>query len=245
MKFIRMLPRYIVTRAGYEIIKKRKKLPIEARFGLDVLGPLVDRLVEQRGPKELFLLQIGANDGEQEDAVRPILERHEIPALLCEPISDAFPRLQTAYREFHHVQLLQCAIGATTGTLRLFKIEAGATKENSSVIASFDRQHVEMFCRIWDVPYSNITFETVPQLSVNGLLEKVGRRSVDIAAVDTEGMDHLICDQLLDLESPPTIIHFEYANSPLESIKRLWGIHLLISADNSLHSKDRSYIMQV
>jgi hypothetical protein len=32
--------------------------------------------------------------------------------------------------------------------------------------------------------------------------------------MDSKGMDHIICNELLDLDQPPEIIHFEYALSP-------------------------------
>ena len=34
-------------------------------------------------------------------------------------------------------------------------------------------------------------------------------------------MDHEICLQLLELDSPPSIIQFEYTNSPIESMNAL------------------------
>jgi hypothetical protein len=55
-------------------------------------------------------------------------------------------------------------------------------------------------------------------MTIPTLLLKFGITSVDIAVLDMEGMDHLICPALLQLEPRPRIIQFEYTNSPREAV---------------------------
>lgn len=167
------------------------------------------------------LLQIGANNGVDEDAVRPILERHAIRTFLCEPMPDSFAKLQANYASFAHVTPLNVAVGERTGALDLFRVDPAHTTNNTELVASFDRDHVEHFRRIWNIPEGGIRVQTVPCFSIPDLIEQCGVERFDIVAVDTEGMDHLICNQLLNQPSPPDVLMFEYTSSPVRSVMQL------------------------
>jgi len=223
MRFAKQLIKGLAARAGYEIRAIRRnpsRLTPDARFGLNVLGYLAEELLTHRGASALSLLQVGANDGRDEDSVHDILERHTIPAILCEPLPDTFTRLTHTYSGFGHVRLAQCAIASYDGELELYRIAPDGRNEFSK-IASFNRAHVEQFRRRWELPAESVVSETVPCKTIRSLLAAYGRETVDIAVVDTEGMDHLICPPILELSPPPTIIQFEYCNSPIDSVKSL------------------------
>ena len=87
-----------------------------------------------------------------------------------------------------------------------------------SKISSFDRSRVQHFINLHKLPSESLVKETVPSSTVASLLKAHGRESVDIVAIDTEGMDHLVCSQVLKLNPLPEIIHFEYCNSPIQSV---------------------------
>lgn len=225
MSFAKLLIKDIVARAGYEIRqipRNPSRLTPDARFGLNILGYLAEELLARRAADELSLLEVGANDGRDEDAVHEILKRHRIPAILCEPLPDTFTRLTHTYNGFDHVQLAQCAIASYDGELKLYRIAPGGDGNDRSKIASFNRDHVEHFRRhVWEMPAESVVSEIVPCKTIQSLLAAYGRETVDIAVVDTEGMDHLICSQILELRPPPTIIQFEYCNSPSASVQSL------------------------
>jgi FkbM family methyltransferase len=224
MRFAKLLIKGLAARAGYEIRKiprNPSRLTPDARFGLNVLGYLVEELLAHRGAAALSLLEVGANDGRDEDSVHDILKRHTIPAILCEPLPDAFTRLTHTYGGFDHVQLAQCAIASYDGELELYRIAPGVGDNMLSKIASFDRDHVEYFRHFHELPAESVVSETVPCKTIRSLLAAYSRESIDIAVVDTEGMDHLICSQILELSPPPTIVQFEYCNSPIASVKSL------------------------
>ena len=223
MRFAKLLIKGLAARAGYEIRAIRRnpsRLTPDARFGLNVLGYLAEELLAHSGAAALSLLQVGANDGRDEDSVHDILERHTIPAILCEPLPDTFTRLTHTYSGFDHVRLAQCAIASYDGELELYRIAPDGGKEFSK-IASFNRDHVEQFRRRSELPAESVVSETVPCKTIRSLLAAYGRETIDIAVVDTEGMDHLICSQFLEISPPPTIIQFEYCNSPIDSVKLL------------------------
>ena len=185
----------------------------DLRFGLNVFGLVVDDYFKSHRAEDTTLLQIGANDGVQQDPVRPILVERGLRAILVEPIPEVYEQLRANYSGFAHVETVNSAIGTSDGKLKLYMLNPGSAGE-SSLIASFDEASVENFRQMWKLPREQMAAMEVPCLTVKTILAKSGLTRVNIAAVDTEGMDHLICRQLLDLDPPPEIIHFEYANCP-------------------------------
>lgn len=218
---VKSLLNQLADRTGYELRKKESRLQSEARFGIDILGYLIDDLASRRGVENIFLFQAGANDGLSEDEVCPILRKHKIQSVLCEPLPDAFANLQNTYAGCDHAKLAQCAVGSSDGELKLYRISQQFRPSESTKIASFDRQHVEHFLRVWDLPDEALTTEIVPCKTVSTILTDAQAKQIDIAVLDTEGMDDLICQQLLNLDTPPSVLKFEYVNSPIENIKML------------------------
>jgi hypothetical protein len=123
MKLVKAIIKGLIDRTGYEIRRKPTQLAPDARFGLNVLHGFVESLARRSQPGTLQLLQIGANDGKDEDVVREILLRHPISALLCEPLLDAFAQLELTYSNVSHVRLARCAVGTLDGELNLFRLD--------------------------------------------------------------------------------------------------------------------------
>jgi FkbM family methyltransferase len=221
VNFAKTFIKELIDRSGYELRRKPTRLQPDSRFGLNVLDSLVDQLVRHTEPGALRLLQIGANDGKDEDATRDILLRHSIPALLCEPLPDAFAQLKETYTGLSHVRLAQCAVGTSDGSLSMFRIDPTIGHAEATKIASFDRRHVAHFQRAWKLPPKSIICETVPCMTIPTLLSQHGLNSVDVAILDMEGMDHLVCPALLQLDPRPKIIQFEYTNSPIADVAAL------------------------
>jgi FkbM family methyltransferase len=208
---------------GYDIVRydpQRQRMRFDLRFGLNVFELVVNDFLKSRPAETITLLQIGANDGMQQDPVRPILAGHAIRAVLVEPIPEVYERLCANYAGFARVQTVNSAIGVEDGTLQLFMLNPGLAGE-SSLVTSFDKAAVENFRRLWKLEPDQMIAREVPCLTVASILARSAVDHAHIAAVDTEGMDCLICNQLLDLDAPPEIIHFEYANCPEAEVRKL------------------------
>lgn len=221
MKWAKTWVKRILAQKGYQIIRVPERLKVDARFGLEVLGYLVDDLASRSSANKLSLLQVGANDGKDEDPVFEILRRLPIPSILCEPLPDLFARLEQTYASFDYVKPVQCAIASTDGELTLYRIAASAGPQIHSKVTSFNRGHVQHFVNKHELPPESLVEEKVPSLTVGSLLNARGWNSVDIVAIDTEGMDHLVCAQALKLDPLPQIIHFEYCNSPIMKVQEI------------------------
>ena len=221
MNPLKSLAHRLLAAVGYELRRPPTKLPADARFGINVFEMVVERILTGDDPRRRCLLQVGANNGIDEDAVRPILERFPLRSFLCEPMPDSFAKLQANYASFANVTPLNVAVGERTGSLDLFRVDPKAVTNNTELVASFDRQHVEHFRKLWNIPEGGISVQTVKCFSIPDLLVQCGVDRFDIVAVDTEGMDHLICDQVLGLASPPDVLMFEYTSSPIRRVLEL------------------------
>lgn len=208
---------------GFDVVRydeSRRRLPFDLRFGLNVFDLVVRELLRSRAAESMTLLQIGANDGVQQDPVRPLLIDSGMRALLVEPLPETYRQLVVNYSGVEAVRCMNCAVGAADGEITLYALDPARAGEKS-LVASFDRNHVESFARLWNLGPDAVVPVKVPCLKVESILSQGGLDKVTIAAVDTEGMDHLICHQLLDLADPPEVLHFEYANSPEHEVRRL------------------------
>ncbi|MDQ2926525.1 MAG: FkbM family methyltransferase, partial [Acidobacteriota bacterium] len=215
--------RSVAHSLGYDVIRYKSKggrMHSDTRFGLDVFRLVVEDLVLRRPQDSLTLLQIGANDGVREDPVRPILTANGIRGVLVEPLPEPFQQLTATYADLQGVTTVNCAIGAQDGNLMLYHLAPNLVEE-ASLIASFDRANVEKWQSIWGLNPSAVLAREVPCRTVATLLREQGIETLTIAAVDTEGMDHIICNQLLDLPCPPEVLHFEYVNSPEFEVRQL------------------------
>jgi FkbM family methyltransferase len=221
MSFLKSAVQGLLSPLGYEIRKIPTTLHMDARWGLNMFEMVMNDLLKQRAAQDLVLLQVGANDGVDQDPVRKILESHPIRSYLCEPLPDVYEKLAKNYQGFAHVTPVRCAVGARSEPLTLYRLAQGKTNWNDQLVASFDRKNVEPYAQAAGLPSSAIVAEQVSCFSVADFMKEHGLPRVDIAAVDIEGMDHVVCTQLLDLPQLPTVIHFEYANNPLPAIQAL------------------------
>lgn len=221
MSFLKSALQGLLAPTGYEIRKIATTLEMDARWGLDVFELVMGPLLARHAAGDLVLLQVGANDGVDQDPVRRVLEQHAIRSYLCEPLPDVYQKLVSNYQGFAHVTPVRCAVGARSQPLTLYRLPQGKTNWNDQLVASFDRKNVEPYAAEHGLSPADIVAEQVPCFSVKDFMAEHGLARVDIAAIDTEGMDHVICDQLLDLPVLPKVIHFEYANNPLAAIRAL------------------------
>lgn len=221
MQPVQQFVKAMAARTDFEVRRRHSGLRPDTRFGLDVLGLLVDDLVRREGSSKVSLLQVGANDGKDEDSVNPILARHAIRSILCEPLLESFALLEREYQGTDHATVTRCAIGPTDGSLELFRIEGDDKSVAATKIASASQEHVAMFLKLRNRAEETLATETVPCLTVSSLLAQHDLRGVDILVSDCEGMDHLVCSQALSLPEPPSIIQFEYHNIPVADARTL------------------------
>ena len=153
-------------------------------------------------------VQVGACDGKSGDPVHGLVASGKIPAVLLEPISPVFQRLEQAYKGVPNLTLVQAAIGDSDGQLVLYKVKQGGHSIDpfwAAQIASFDKQHLIKH----GVEESEIEEVTVPCLTLETLMSRWAVRKIGFLQIDAEGYDAEIVRMALRLDSPPEFINFE------------------------------------
>jgi FkbM family methyltransferase len=152
-------------------------------------GPRLLQAFAESHP-QAFFVEIGANDGEQHDQLRPHVLAGGWRGIMVEPVPFVFERLQANYGSVPGVRLVNAAVTDRDGEQPFFHLrEAGADPGLPSWydgIGSFSRDAVlshapqipDIEQRLVETRVATVTFDSL-----------VGDAKVDLVLVDTEGHD--------------------------------------------------------
>ena len=168
-----------------------------------------------RAYPEAFFVEIGANDGTEEDQLRAHIRRRAWRGIMVEPVPWIFEHLRENYGDLDRVQLANVAIGDRDGTLPFFHVAQAAPGESLPswyhAIGSFSRENVLKHAdHIPDIA-SRLVETQVPTLGFASLLERHGAPQVDLVLIDTEGHDWEIIRTIdLSVHRPRLVIYEHY-----------------------------------
>ena len=157
-------------------------------------GPRLVRAFAEGYPRAVFA-EIGANDGEQHDFLRPLVMTHEWRGVVAEPVPYVFDRLAESYRARPGIALENVAVGAADATLPFFHLAEVDDHRREGLprwydgIGSFSREEVLSHSpHIPDIAARLVATE-VPCLTLDTLLTRNGLERLDLLVIDTEGHD--------------------------------------------------------
>lgn len=174
----------------------------------------------------VFCLQVGANDGKNNDPVFKYFNSYGWKGLLIEPQVDVFENgLKKTYVHRPDLILENVALGTTEGSLPFYRIAISKARWATG-LSSFDlkslKSHIDSgyvgrkaLEEGVSVPHDkNKMIETihVPTVRVDTLLKKYSIKKVDVLCVDTEGYDFEILKLFNFSEIKPDIILYESKN---------------------------------
>lgn len=181
-------------------------------------------LIEKKYESELSnftILQIGANDGVQDDLIRPLITRYNLKSHLVEPIREHYENLCSNYIDFSNVKCHNLAISDIDGEKMMTTIEndeslplwcKGLSTFDTSrnFLGGFggyelrdDLRNTELFNKI----QNSKTEIVVSCRTLNTFLNENKIDSIDVFITDSEGHDFVIFNQLdLSKFSPKFII---------------------------------------
>lgn len=154
------------------------------------------------------LIQIGACDGAAGDPVSHFVRRGVIQAILVEPVTSNFEKLQQTYAGVPGVSLVQAAIAHHDGVATMYRARAAGRWADDpwvSQVSSFDKKHLLRH----GVRSEEIEEVTVPAISLPSLLARFGIEKLDVLQIDVEGFDAEVVKMALALPTPPDVINFE------------------------------------
>jgi len=168
---------------------------------------------------EAFFVEVGANDGEAEDQLRPHILKHRWRGIMVEPVPWIFERLRANYGHLERVELANVAIADHDGTLPFYHLAEAAEGEPLPgwyhTIGSFSRDAVLGNARqISDIERRLVETE-VPTLTFDSLLARHGAPRVDLVLTDTEGHDWEIIRSIDLATHRPRLVVYEHYHLPV------------------------------
>lgn len=184
-------------------------LPVAIRGRQMIWDALVALAIKRN--QDVFVLQIGANDGVHDDPVSRFIRKYRWNALLVEPVPAIFERLKANYRGVSGVQFANVAISDKDESRPFYFIDDPNHELPAwaGEVGSFIRELVTEEISGRDVRGFIREIE-VPCLTPGTLLTQHNVKKVDIVVIDAQGYDDRILLQLPLDSIRPALIIFEH-----------------------------------
>jgi len=183
-------------------------------------------LIENKYESELSnftILQIGANDGVQDDLIRPLITKHNLKSHLVEPIKEHYENLCSNYTHFPNVKCHNLAISDIDGEKIMTTIEYDESLPTwCKGLSTFDitRNFLSGFggyqlkddlrnSKLFNKIKNSRTEIVVPTKTLNTFLTENEIDSIDVFVTDAEGHDFIIFNQLDYFKYSPKFIILE------------------------------------
>ncbi len=198
--------------------RRLRVLPSELRrrrFERLLAGPRLISAFAKSNPRAFFV-EIGANDGEQHDHLRPFILSSEWRGIMVEPVPYVFERLRRNYAGVERVALENAAIATDDGTLPFYYLRDASEEERARLpawydgIGSFSKEGVLGHVRHIPDVQSRLVCAELPALTFESLCEKHAVGRVDILLIDTEGYDWEIIRHIDLAARRPTLLVYEH-----------------------------------
>jgi FkbM family methyltransferase len=168
-------------------------------------------------------VQVGSNDGIHNDVLYPLLCKYELKGLLIEPQPGPANRLRELHSRNNDITIVEMAVAQSACNLKLWRAcgEGLINGVKTDALTSFNRSQLEAQLTARGLNLRTEAFE-VEAADLKTILQVYELTSPNLVVIDTEGMDHLIVQQLNLKESPPVMIQFESCHIPsywLETIR--------------------------
>jgi len=160
---------------------------------------------------KLAILQIGANDGSENDWVQSLIDQSIGTAVLIEPLPEPYARLHAKHKHHKNVQCLNVAIASHKGHETLYYAHfANNCPPRYSRIASFKKQTIAKHAKSIKRSGGKISSMSVPVVTADDLVNMFPGTNVDLVGIDAEGFDTTVVNLLLDTGIHPSMIVYEH-----------------------------------
>ncbi len=162
----------------------------------------------------LRFIQVGANDGNRADPLRPFIDRYAWQGVMLEPLEKNFAALQRLHGANPRLQLRRAAVDVTAGrrTIYDFSVETKASLPDwAGGLGSFSRARLEQAARELALPDSAIVPEEVDAIPWDAVWQEFGDKKCDLLVLDTEGYDLTLLRASGLARHRPRLILFEHA----------------------------------
>jgi FkbM family methyltransferase len=212
---------------------------------MNSISDITSRFSKSRG--KVTVVQIGANDGINNDPIHKFIKRDNWQGVLLEPQKYVFEKyLKPLYKKTKGITVLNAALDFKDGFKPIYKLSVsnsrwatGLTTFNRKVLEEAVRSgYVEEQARKEGIPLppdkeDYITVESIECICTETLLKRYGLDKIDWLQIDTEGFDYEII-KMFNIEiTQPDVVSYE-------------NLHLSSSDKQECknHLKNNGYICQ-
>ena len=203
---------------------------LTSRIDIDYIFDLANR----RG-RDVFFLQVGANDGLMDDPIHFLVRKYGWWGVLLEPDPQLFERLKENYSGVDGPILVNAALSPINGKTTFYRIRMDEKMPNwCALLGSFRREVI--LSNKNDVPEieTHIVEDRIESISFHSLVARYKPPRIDLIVIDTEGYDLEILRQLDLIRFRPDLIVYEHKH--LNERERTIAADLLIANGYSVQS---------
>jgi FkbM family methyltransferase len=197
----RLSPRALHDRSNYRRIQRR------------LAGPRLVAAFADAYP-DAFFIEIGSNDGDQHDFLRPGILAKRWRGLMVEPVPYVFERLRANYRGLERVTLENAAIADHDGKIPFYHLREAAPGEGLPGwyhgVGSFSREAVLGHRGFIPDVEERLVEASVPCLTFESLCGKHLVEQLDLLLIDVEGYDAEIVRTIDLTRRHPRLLVYEH-----------------------------------
>jgi FkbM family methyltransferase len=163
-----------------------------------------------------FFVEIGSNDGEQHDHLRPFILSLPWRGVMVEPVPYVFERLRQNYEAYGRIALENVAVGDEDGRMPFYHLVEPSSEDLGSLpdwydgVGSFSREAVAgHVAHIPDIE-ERIVRREVPVVTFDTLCRRNRTSVVDLLLIDTEGHDWEILHSIDFARWRPRLVIYEH-----------------------------------
>ncbi|MFM7334320.1 MAG: FkbM family methyltransferase [Tabrizicola sp.] len=173
--------------------------------------------LHDRHEGRVFVLQVGAGNGETGLPLLPRFRNDGWSGLLIEPLPQNFAQLEALHHDSDRVAILNLGISDVSANLPIFSLTPAADARNRRTPrgrASLDRRRIASSA----VPDEDVQEAEIPVLRMDIVLEELGIDTVQLLVVNAGGHEEqvLSCCDLAALD-PSLILLHTAPDSPVEA----------------------------
>ncbi len=162
--------------------------------------------------KNLFFVQIGANDGVIYDPIHEHVAKHNWQGVLVEPVPHYFEQLKTNYASHPNLTFENVAISNKNEQRDFYRIREGLDflPEWCNGLGTFNLD--VLLTHKWAIPNLEdyVVTEQVSCITLSELLDRHAIQHIDLLLIDTEGFDYQIIQQIDFAQTRPGILLYEH-----------------------------------
>jgi FkbM family methyltransferase len=187
-----------------------------------------------RKHRDVFVLQVGANDGLIGDPIHRFVMKYRWKGLLLEPMPDFFASLQKNYQDREGLILYNGAMSDRDGTMTFYRVSAGeALPYWCNRLCSFSLDAILCHKPTFPDIEKYVIEQIVQTATFNTLVERFGISRIDLVVIDAEGYDYEILKQIDLQRFRPGLVIYEHNH--LEDSAKEASIKLLDKAGYDVH----------